>query len=724
MKLQAKSRKFTLQKLHYQSITLNMQNTSKHTNRLIDETSPYLLQHAHNPVDWYPWGEEALNLAKELDKPILLSIGYSACHWCHVMERESFENEKIAAIMNKYYINIKVDREERPDLDEIYMSAVQIMTGSGGWPMTVFLTPELKPFYGGTYFPPEDRYGRPGFPKLLMAVEDAYRSKRTEIDEQAEKLVAHINQISNPTSVKDLSLDNKIIEQAFYHYQNKFDNQHGGFGQAPKFPPGMGLILLLRYWKKSGNSRALHIIEFTLEKMAQGGMYDQLGGGFHRYSTDEIWLVPHFEKMLYDNSLLTVAYLEAFQATSKPFYQEVVEETLSYILREMYDQQNGGFYSTQDADSEGVEGKFFVWTPEEVEQILGQAEAKIFCDFYDITDQGNFEHKNILWIKTPVDLYIKKTNINQTDLLNILDRSKKKLFDVRDKRIKPGLDDKILTSWNGLMIRSMSIAYQILGEPRYLEAAENSAKFILTKLVQKNGHLLRTHRAGKSHLNACLEDYSYFITGLIELYQANFDPYWLTEANRLNQIMIDQFWDTENGGFFFTGKDHPKLIVRSKSAYDGATPSGASMAVHVLLRLAILLNQPDLKEKAETTFALYNDNMKTAPSGSAQMLCGVDFLLDTPKEIAIVGDPSSEQTQEILRNIHRRFVPNKVIALLNPNAKDKQKIEELIPLLANKTSIAGKTTIYVCQNYACQLPTTDVNKLDELLHPEQHLIIQ
>ena len=692
-----------------------MKNTPKHTNRLIDETSPYLLQHAHNPVDWYPWGEEALNLAKNLDKPILLSIGYSACHWCHVMERESFENEKIAAIMNKYYINIKVDREERPDLDEIYMSAVQIMTGSGGWPMTVFLTPELKPFYGGTYFPPDDRYGRPGFPKLLAAVEDAYRSKREEIDEQAEKLVSHINQISNPKGVENLSLDDKIIEQAFYHYQNRFDSQHGGFGQAPKFPPGMGLILLLRYWKRSGNSRALHIVEFTLEKMARGGMNDQLGGGFHRYSTDEIWLTPHFEKMLYDNSLLTVTYLEAFQATGKPFYREVVEETLGYILREMYDQQNGGFYSTQDADSEGEEGKFFVWTPDEVEQILGQADAKVFCDFYDVTDHGNFEHQNILWVKTPTDLYTKKTNLEQTDLIKILNRCKKKLFDAREKRIKPGLDDKILTSWNGLMIRSMGLAYQILGDPRYLEAAETSAKFILKELVQKNGHLLRTHRAGKSHLNACLEDYSYFIAGLIELYQATFDPYWLREANRLNQIMISQFWDSQNGGFFFTGKDHPKLIVRSKSAYDGATPSGASMAVHVLLRLAILLNQPDLREKAKITFSLYDHTMKTAPSGSAQMLCGVDFLIDAPKEIAIVGNPLSEQTQEILRNIHRRFVPNKVIALLNPNTEEKQEIEELIPLLAGKTSIDGKTTIYVCQNYACQLPTTDIDDLDKLL---------
>jgi len=692
-----------------------MKNTPKHTNRLIDETSPYLLQHAHNPVDWYPWGEEALNLAKNLDKPILLSIGYSACHWCHVMERESFENEKIAAIMNKYYINIKVDREERPDLDEIYMSAVQIMTGSGGWPMTVFLTPELKPFYGGTYFPPDDRYGRPGFPKLLEAVEDAYRSKREEIDEQAEKLVSHINQISNPKGVENLSLDDKIIEQAFYHYQNRFDSQHGGFGQAPKFPPGMGLILLLRYWKRSGNSRALHIVEFTLEKMARGGMNDQLGGGFHRYSTDEIWLTPHFEKMLYDNSLLTVTYLEAFQATGKPFYREVVEETLGYILREMYDQQNGGFYSTQDADSEGEEGKFFVWTPDEVEQILGQADAKVFCDFYDVTDHGNFEHQNILWVKTPTDLYTKKTNIEQTDLINILSRCKKKLFDAREKRIKPGLDDKILTSWNGLMIRSMGLAYQILGDPRYLEAAETSAKFILKELVQKNGHLLRTHRAGKSHLNACLEDYSYFIAGLIELYQASFDPHWLREANRLNQIMISQFWDSQNGGFFFTGKDHPELIVRSKSAYDGATPSGASMAVHVLLRLAILLNQPDLKEKAKITFSLYDHTMKTAPSGSAQMLCGVDFLIDAPKEIAIVGNPLNEQTQEILRNIHRRFVPNKVIALLNPNTEEKQEIEELIPLLAGKTSIDGKTTIYVCQNYACQLPTTDIDDLDKLL---------
>jgi len=692
-----------------------MKNTPKHTNRLIDETSPYLLQHAHNPVDWYPWGEEALNLAKELDKPILLSIGYSACHWCHVMERESFENEEIAAIMNKHYINIKVDREERPDLDEIYMSAVQIMTGSGGWPMTVFLTPDRKPFYGGTYFPPDDRYGRPGFPKLLVAVKDAYQNKRADIDEQAEKLVSHINQISNPESVDDLLLDDKIIEQAFYHYQNRFDSQHGGFGQAPKFPPGMGLILLLRYWKRSGNSRSLHIVEFTLEKMARGGMYDQLGGGFHRYSTDEIWLVPHFEKMLYDNSLLTVAYLEAFQATSKPFYREVVEETLDYVLREMYNQQNGGFYSTQDADSEGVEGKFFVWTPGEVEQILGQADAKIFCDFYDVTDHGNFEHQNILWVKTPADLYAKKIKIDQANLVNILNRCKKKLFEIRDKRIKPGLDDKILTSWNGLMIRSMGLAYQILGDLRYLEAAEKSAKFILTELVQKNGHLLRTHRAGKSHLNACLEDYSYFIAGLIELYQASFDPYWLREADRLNQIMISQFWDPQNGGFFFTGKDYPELIVRSKSAYDGATPSGASMAIHVLLRLAILLNQPDLIEKAKTTFSLYDHAMKTAPSGSAQMLCGVDFLIDTPKEIAIVGNPLSEQTQEILKNIHRRFVPNKVVALLNPNTEDRQKIEELIPLLASKTSIDGKTTIYVCQNYACQLPTTDVGDLDKLL---------
>ena len=692
-----------------------MKNTPEHTNRLIDETSPYLLQHAHNPVDWYPWGEEALNLAKELDKPILLSIGYSACHWCHVMERESFENEEIAAIMNKHYINIKVDREERPDLDEIYMSAVQIMTGSGGWPMTVFLTPDRKPFYGGTYFPPDDRYGRPGFPKLLVAVKDAYQNKRADIDEQAEKLVSHINQISNPESVDDLLLDDKIIEQAFYHYQNRFDSQHGGFGQAPKFPPGMGLILLLRYWKRSGNSRALHIVEFTLEKMARGGMYDQLGGGFHRYSTDEIWLVPHFEKMLYDNSLLTVAYLEAFQATSKPFYREVVEETLDYVLREMYNQQNGGFYSTQDADSEGVEGKFFVWTPGEVEQILGQADAKIFCDFYDVTDHGNFEHQNILWVKTPADLYAKKIKIDQANLVNILNRCKKKLFEIRDKRIKPGLDDKILTSWNGLMIRSMGLAYQILGDLRYLEAAEKSAKFILTELVQKNGHLLRTHRAGKSHLNACLEDYSYFIAGLIELYQASFDPYWLREADRLNQIMISQFWDPQNGGFFFTGKDYPELIVRSKSAYDGATPSGASMAIHVLLRLAILLNQPDLIEKAKTTFSLYDHAMKTAPSGSAQMLCGVDFLIDTPKEIAIVGNPLSEQTQEILKNIHRRFVPNKVVALLNPNTEDRQKIEELIPLLASKTSIDGKTTIYVCQNYACQLPTTDVGDLDKLL---------
>ena len=687
-----------------------MADNPKHTNRLINETSPYLLQHAHNPVDWYPWGEEALAQAKQQDKPILLSIGYAACHWCHVMEHESFENEQIAAIMNQYFINIKVDREERPDLDEIYMNAVQMLTGQGGWPMTMFLTPELKPFYGGTYFPPDNRYGRPGFPRVLLGVAEAYRERRDAVGEQAEQIIANLSQLSAMEG-RGHQLTTDMLDRAYQDYLSRFDHHDGGFGSAPKFPPSMGLLLLLRHWHRTGNPNALNMVEVTLEKMARGGMYDQLGGGFHRYSIDERWLVPHFEKMLYDNALLTVAYLEAYQATGKPFYRQIAIETLDYVLAEMYDAEKGGFYSTQDADSEGVEGKFFVWEPDEVEQLLGEENANIFCEYYDITEPGNFEHKNILHVQTPPNLFAKKLNIDLNVLENILAEGKQKLFEVREKRIKPGLDDKILTSWNGLMIRSMAMGYQILGDERYREAAEKSARFVLSELSQDNGLLLRTHRAGKSHLNAYLEDYSYFVASLINLYEATFTIEWLKEAERLNQIMIEQFWDEANGSFFFTSNNHETLIVRSKTGYDGATPSGVSMAIHSLLRLDRLLNRPDLREKVETTLDIYYQQIEHSPSGSAQMLCELDFLLSTPKEIAIAGQPESEDTQAALTAIHNRFVPNKVLAL----ASDEGDISDFMPLLEGKTQLDGKAAIYVCENYTCQAPTTDAEELASLL---------
>ena len=686
-----------------------MHDSPKHTNRLIHETSPYLLQHAHNPVDWYPWGEEALTRAKQEQKPILLSIGYSACHWCHVMERESFENEEIAAVMNQLFINIKVDREERPDLDEIYMNAVQIMTRQGGWPMTVFLTPDLKPFYGGTYYPPTDRYGRPGFPKVMDAVAEAFSDQNTQVLEQADQITAHLAQMSNVVDPHHHELTEALMTNAFQNYRSQFDSHHGGFGNAPKFPPSMGLPFLLRYWHHSGNANALEMVERTLEKMARGGMYDQLGGGFHRYSTDAHWLVPHFEKMLYDNAQLVVAYFEAYQATQKPFYRDIATETLDYILREMYDAENGGFYSTQDADSEGVEGKFFVWEPNDIEDIIGEKNAKIFCEYYDITPQGNFEGENILHIQTPPDIFARKLRMDLGALEALLTDGKQKLFEAREKRIKPGLDDKILTSWNGIMIRGMAMGYQLTGRPEYLAACEKSAEFVLTTLSQDNGLLLRTYRDGKSHLNAYLEDYSYFIAGLIALYEASFEPRWLTEAERLADIMIDQFGDAAGDGFFFTGKAHETLIVQSKSAYDGATPSGASMAIHSLLRLAKHLDKPEFHDKAVETLLLYFHQMEGMPSGSGQLLCELAFLLSTPKEIAIVGEKSDARTDAMLGALHSTYQPNKIVAL--SESADGQTL----PLLAGKTQIDSNTTAYVCENYVCQAPTTDVEAFVELL---------
>ncbi|MFB3091975.1 MAG: thioredoxin domain-containing protein, partial [Dehalococcoidia bacterium] len=536
-------------------------------NRLIHETSPYLLQHAHNPVDWYPWGEEALEKAKEEDKPILLSIGYSACHWCHVMERESFENVDIAKTMNESFVSIKVDREERPDLDSIYMQAVQALTGQGGWPMTVFLTPQGEPFYGGTYFPPEDRGGMPGFHGVLKAMDEAYRTRRGDVGKATSELVNRLQQTSRIKSNTDL-LTRDVLDEAFLHLAAGFDEQNGGFGDAPKFPQPMIYDFLLRYHHSTNNEKALQILNLSLEKMALGGMYDQLGGGFHRYSTDSYWLVPHFEKMLYDNALLSRLYLHAFQATGHDLYLRIVQETLNYVLREMTDEE-GGFYSSQDADSEGEEGKFFVWTPKEVEEALGEEDAHIFNAYYDVTSVGNFEGNNILNVPRDAETVTDELDVTPERLEEVLQRGKKALLEVRERRVPPARDDKILTAWNGLMLRSFAEAAAVLQREDYRNAAIANATFI-TRDLQKEGRLLRTYRDGQAKLKGYLEDYSFLADGLMAVYELTFDQRWLDEARRLVDDMVDLFWEEDEGVFYDTGKDHETLLVRPRELFDNA----------------------------------------------------------------------------------------------------------------------------------------------------------
>jgi uncharacterized protein YyaL (SSP411 family) len=685
---------------------------AQHTNHLIAETSPYLKQHAHNPVDWYPWGPEALEKARQLDRPIFLSIGYSACHWCHVMEHESFEDEAVAKILNENFISIKIDREERPDLDQIYMTAVQMMTGQGGWPMSMFLTPDLKPFYGGTYFPPEDRYGRPGFKSLLLALVDAWQNRREEINQIAgqrtEQLQGFSQLEADPGELKE-----GLIRNAVGRLGQAFDSDQGGFGDAPKFPHPMDLRLLLRAWKRFGNDEALNMVRFTLDHMARGGIYDHLGGGFHRYSTDARWLVPHFEKMLYDNALLAVTYLEAFQATREPFYREVVEETLDYVHREMTS-PDGPFFSTQDADSEGVEGRFFVWSAKEIEDVLGPELAEIFCYVYGVSEDGNWEGHNILHRAKTDDQDARLLRIQLPELRKMLADAKRKLFEVRSRRIRPGRDEKILTAWNGLMVDAFALAAQVFDKPEYAAAACRAADFVLTRMRTPDGRLLRTTFAGaEAKLNGYLEDYSFMINALVTLYEATFEPRWIEAALDLSKVMVDQFWDPAKGGFFYTGRDHESLIVRTKDPQDNATPSGNSMAVTALLRLAKLTGRADLQDKAEAGLRFFRGLMANQPMAAGQMLIALDFHLGTVQEFAIVGNPKAEETQRVLRAIRTGFRPNKVVAM-KTDKEDSVSDDKLIPLLASKKS-AGTVTTFICENFACQAPLMGAEMVEKTL---------
>jgi uncharacterized protein YyaL (SSP411 family) len=680
----------------------------KQTNRLIHETSPYLLQHAHNPVDWYPWGEEALARSKKEDKPILLSIGYSSCHWCHVMEKESFENEAIAEVMNQRFINIKVDREERPDLDELYMNAVQVMTGSGGWPMTVFLTPALIPFHAGTYFPPEDRGGMPGLAKILVVVSDYYRSHRGEVEKMEAQLQNALHQIAEINPSRE-AMSDQVLSKAFDALESQFDPIYGGFGKAPKFPGSMALSFLLRYWKSKGSKKALEMVERTLEKMAQGGIYDHLGGGFHRYSVDERWLIPHFEKMLYDNALLSRTYFEAYQATQKVRYRRVGEEILNYVLREMKSPE-GGFYSTQDADSEGEEGKFYVWTRDEIKKVLGKEKGTPFCAYYGVGTEGNFEGgASVLNIASTLENVSQLYGTSVEDLGKLLEEGREKLYAEREKRVKPGRDEKILTSWNGLMISSFVDGFRVAGNEKYLKGAVDAARFILQEM-RKGGHLMRVFNKGKSRVTGYSEDYAFLIQALIDLYEATFEMEWLKEAEDLNRRMIHQFWDERNGGFFFTGVENESLIARSKNPYDSAIPSANSIAVFNLIRLGYLTGEESLKQKAEQILHLFHSFLDQHPSGFAQMLSGLSFFLD-PQEVGIIGSKNDLKTKSMLKEIYLAYLPNKILSLRDP----QDSVEgSWFPFLREKT-VQEVPTTFVCKGFTCLPPVRNEKELKKIL---------
>ena len=712
----------------------------KHANRLKNETSPYLLQHAHNPVDWFPWGEEALQKARTEDKPIFLSIGYSACHWCHVMERESFENEAIAEIMNQLFINIKVDREERPDLDSIYMDAVQVMTQHGGWPMSVFLMPDGAPFYGGTYYPPEPRHGMPSFQQVLMSVADAYENRNEQVQGQAKKLTELLAGTAQIVPA-DQDLGVETLDQALDNLAEYFDEYDGGFGSEPKFPQPMTLDFAMSQYKRTGNAELLYMAELTLEKMAKGGLYDQLGGGFHRYSTDSVWLVPHFEKMLYDNAQLLRTYLHAWQITKKPFYACVINETIDYVLREMtlFNSgnnsdvahvsgnnsdvahvfgnnsdvtlgQTGGFFSTQDADTEGEEGKFFVWTPDEIESVLGDAEQARFVNaHYGVSARGNFEGKNILNLNMEIAEVAQRFGTDEATVDAAISAAKQKLFDARKGRVTPGRDEKILTEWNGLMIHAMAACGATLGRTDALEASQNAADFILKNMSQTDERLYRSYKDGQAKFNAYLEDYAAFIRGLIALYEATFELRWLAEASRLTQVMLEQFADSERPGFFQTGVDHEQLVVRRKDFIDNAIPSGNAMAAEALLRLSVLTGNESYRKRAAETLMMMKDAMARQPTGFGRMLTTLDALLSPSQEVAIVGDPADGATQKLLAEVRTRYLPNTVLALKAPNA------DNMLPLLAARDMVDGKAAAYVCENYVCKLPVTDADALAKLL---------
>ncbi|MBZ5610471.1 MAG: thioredoxin domain-containing protein [Acidobacteriia bacterium] len=686
-------------------------------NRLIAEKSPYLLQHAHNPVDWYAWGEEAFEKARAEDKPIFLSVGYSTCHWCHVMEHESFENDQIAALLNRWFVPIKVDREERPDVDRIYMTYVQAATGSGGWPMSVFLTPSLKPFFGGTYFAPDNRYGRPGFGVLLERIAEAWKNEHDRIVQTSGEALNQLARYAKLSSGSGGIPDASVLDSTFQYFRRTFDSEHGGFGDAPKFPRPVVFNFLLRYYARTRRQEALDMTLQTLRAMASGGMHDQLGGGFHRYSVDERWLVPHFEKMLYDQAQLAVSYLEAFQITHDPFYAAIARSTLDYVLRGMT-HPDGGFYSAEDADSvinaanpkvKG-EGAFYIWSAQELRELLGEQLYRVFATHYGVEDGGNVQHdphgeftgKNILYVKDAIPA-------------PDIEKAKVILLEARSKRVRPHLDDKILTAWNALMISAFAKAAQVLDEPRYLAAAQRASAFILSRMYDPAaGTLLRRFRDGDAAIPGFLDDYAFFIAALLDLYEADFDPDHIETALALAAKMQELFEDQGAGGFFSTAAGDSSLVLRMKDDYDGAEPSGNSMALVDLLRLAHLTDQQDLRKAAERTLQALGPKLSSQSVAVPQMLVALDYWNAPRREVVISGARDAVQTRAFLRSLRERFLPHTITLLIDSDPV-RQKMSSFFPSAEAMREANNQPTAYVCQNYACQLPTNDLSKFIELL---------
>ncbi|MBI9075406.1 MAG: thioredoxin domain-containing protein [Desulfatibacillum sp.] len=688
-------------------------------NRLIFEKSPYLLQHAANPVDWRSWGDEAFEQAKKEDKPVFLSIGYSTCHWCHVMERESFEDKDVAAQLNKYFVCIKVDREERPDIDHVYMNVTQAMTGSGGWPMSVFLTPDREPFFAGTYFPKEDRMGRPGILRLSSILGELWKNERSKALGAAKQVVSALSQ--TPPRQDQANLGPQTLGKAFAGLQASFDSQRGGFGKGNKFPTPHNLTFLLRYWKRTGDAAALDMVEKTLQSMRMGGIYDHVGFGIHRYATDPGWLLPHFEKMLYDQALTANALLEAFQVTGKEEYAVNSREIFTYVLRDMTSPE-GGFYSAEDADSEGEEGKFYVWTPQEVTAILGKEDAALFVPAYNLVRGGNFIDQatglktgdSIPHLQKSIPEIARDMGLDRQDLALRLESARSRLFAERKKRIHPYKDDKILTDWNGLMIAALAKGGRILENEDYTVAAARAADFILDTLRDSQGHLLKRFRDGESALPGLVDDYAFMVWGLLELYESTFDIKWLKQAIALNQTMLELFWDSKDGGLFMSPEHGEKLFMRGKDLYDGAMPSGNSVAALNLMRLAGITADEDYRDKAQAIFEAFSGQIANQPYGYTHLMGALDFMVGPSSEIVIAGDPGAKDTRAMLKGIHQRFLPNKVV-VLRSNVEDNPEIVEIAPYAKGQTSLGGRATAYVCQGFSCQQPVTDPNEFFKLL---------
>ena len=674
------------------------------TNKLINESSPYLLQHADNPVNWYPWSSEALNLSKNENKPIFLSIGYSACHWCHVMEKESFENNKVANILNEHFISIKVDREERPDIDSIYMNAVQSMGINGGWPLSVFLTPECMPFYAGTYFPTNDRHGMPGFINILENIQKIYNSEFEKVNSIAKNVTEHL-QHDDDNNTNGL-INEGILHNAFEILKNNFDGENGGFGTFPKFPQAMIYEFLLQYYSKYENTEALDMVEFTLSNIANGGIFDQIGGGFHRYSTDQKWLIPHFEKMLYDNALLVKLYLHLYQITGNSIFKNIIDKTLNFIENEMLD-KNGGFYSSIDADTNNIEGEYFVWTKKELTNIFDNNDLNLICDFFGIKENGNFEGSNVLHLPINEKEFLEKHNIKSSKIESLI----QKLIHERNKRTKPNLDTKILTSWNGLMLGAFAEAGVVLNNNHYTEIANINAKYIIN-IYKNHGMLLRDNNS-KNASRGFLEDYAYFIDGLLKLHESNLNKEILNNALEITEDMKNLFWDNSSNSLYDTSIYHEKLIKRPKDLYDNAIPSPNSVSAQILMKLSIITNNDEYKNISDQLIKSSINLMNKFPNASGNWLCNLSYLLSTVKEIVVVGDPYDEELVELKLQIHKTFIPNKIVVGKNYSSTEENYSELL--LLKNKISLNNKPTIYICQNYQCKLPVNTIEELTKQL---------